>query len=102
MKVLVDVRGKGEVSKVLQNGRSILRTSAGERNERSPAPRAKQQYAGFYDHPDKNSAMDQPRLLHAVLARTFADLTYGAGYAERLPQTVDTKARHTFRRCSFR
>ena len=45
---------------------------------------------GFYKQPDENSSMS--RLIYAdpSFARTFAGLTYGASFAEDLPESIDT------------
>jgi len=88
--VLVDVRVKEKFAKYykmpLNLGDKVLvsaMSAAGTTREAT--------VCGFYEQPDKNSAMTSLVYCTPSLARTFADLTYGAGYAEELPQTVDTK-----------
>src|SRR5574344_3163301 len=88
--VLVDVRVKDKFAKYykmpLNLGDKVLvsaMSAAGTTREAT--------VCGFYEQPDKNSAMTSLVYCTPSLARTFADLTYGAGYAEELPQTVDTK-----------
>lgn len=44
---------------------------------------------GVFDPPDVNSAMFQIIYCNPGLARSFADLTYGSGIIEELPDSVD-------------
>ncbi len=44
---------------------------------------------GVFDPPDVNSAMFQIIYCNPGLARSFADLTYGSGIIEELPDTID-------------
>lgn len=88
--VLVDVRIKEKFAKYykipLNLGDSVLLSAMSAAGTTREA-----KVCGFYEQPDKNSAMTNLVYSTPSLARAFADLTYGAGYAEELPQNIDTK-----------
>lgn len=45
---------------------------------------------GFYEQPNKNSAMFALVYADPSLARSFAGLTYGASFTQELPENIDT------------
>ncbi len=45
--------------------------------------------SGIFNPPDENSAMFQIIYCNPSLARSFADLTYGAGFVSELPSDID-------------
>jgi putative ABC transport system permease protein len=87
--MLVDVRLRDKYQKfykrTLNVGDSILVAGYGTQGTVREA-----KVCGFYTQPEEHSAMYPLVYCNPSFARAFADLTYGATFAEELPDTVDT------------
>ncbi len=87
--VLVDVRLRDKFQKYykvpLKLGDKILVSAFSATGTSREA-----KVCGFYTQPDENTAMMPLVYATPSLARTFAGLTYGAGFAEQLPESIDT------------
>ncbi len=69
----------------LQVGDSILVAGYGTKSIVREA-----KISGFYTQPEEHSAMYPLVYCNPSFARAFADLTYGAAFAQELPSSVDT------------